>query len=381
MRLSRRIEAVEASRTVRFTALIERLRSGGRDIVNFAVGEPEFPTPDAIVAATQAALARGETRYGPVAGMARLRSAVAESFAGWGPENILIANGSKQILYGLFQVLLDPGDEVILPNPHWVSFSQQIRLAGACPVMVDTHRHQLDRRAIAAAVTPRTRAILVNSPNNPTGAVYPPQDLAWIADLARERDLWIIADEAYAFFVYDNLDHHSLFAYEAIRDRLIVVRSFSKSFSMTGFRVGYGAGPEPLIRALGKLQSHLTGNVCTFAQHGALAAMDLDPTVVQKWRGELAEKRDIAHEYAARLFTCVRPQGAFYLFPDISARLQKGETAEDFAAALLEKTGVAVVPGEAFGAQNHIRISYAVPKETLVEGFERMEKALLEAEG
>jgi len=376
MRLSRRIEDIEVSRTVRFTTLIERLRGEGRDIINLAVGEPEFPTPPEIVAATQAALARGETRYGPVAGMDRLRSALAETFDGWGPGNILIANGSKQILYGLFQVLLDPGDEVILPTPHWVSFSQQIHLAGACPVMVDTRRHQLDRRALAAAVTPRTRAILVNSPNNPTGAVYPPQDLAWIADLAHRQDLWIIADEAYAFFVYDDLDHQSLFAHEAIRDRLVVVRSFSKSFSMTGFRVGYGAGPEPLIRALGKLQSHLTGNVCTFAQHGALAALDLDPAIVQKWRLELAGKRAIAHGYAERLFTCVRPQGAFYLFPDISARLRNGQTAEDFAAALLEKTGVAVVPGEAFGAKNHIRISYAVPEETLVAGFERMEGAL-----
>ncbi len=376
MRLSRRIESVETSRTVRFTSLIERLRGEGRDIIDFAVGEPEYDTPDEIVAATRAALANGQTRYGPVAGVGTLRSALARSFDGYGPGNIIVANGSKQILYTLFQVLLNPGDEVIVPNPHWVSFSQQIRLAGARAVMVDTAGHQLDCPAIAAAVTPNTRAILVNSPNNPTGALYPPADLARIAGLARDHDLWIIADEAYEFFVYDGRDNQSLFSFAEIRDRLVVVRSFSKSFSMTGFRVGYAAGPAHLIDALAKLQSHLTGNVCTFAQYGALAALDLSTRVAGKWRDQLAGKRDIAYGYATRLFDCVRPQGAFYLFPDVSARLEKGQSAEEFAAFLLEKTGVAVVPGEAFGAEGHIRICYAVPEETLVEGFEKMTRVL-----
>ncbi len=376
MTLSSRIEAVETSRTVRFTSLIEKLRAEGRRILNFAVGEPEYATPAPIVAATRAAMEDGNTRYGPVAGLAGLRSALGASFDGWGPENIIITNGSKQLLYSVFQVLLDPGDEVILPNPHWVSFSQQIRLAGGRPVLVDTLRHQLDRQAIAAAVSPATRAILVNSPNNPTGAVYPPPDLAWIARLACDRGLWVIADEAYEYFVYDGLEHRSLFVHEALRSRLVVVRSFSKSYSMTGFRVGFGAGPEGLIRALAKLQSHLTGNVCTFAQYGAMAALDLDPSVIQDWRRDLDIKREIAFDSASRLFDCIRPQGAFYLFPDISSRLQRGETAEDFAAYLLNEAGVAVVPGEAFGADRHIRISYAVPEATLVEGLERMAACL-----
>ncbi|WP_373499685.1 pyridoxal phosphate-dependent aminotransferase [Desulfococcus sp.] len=376
MRLSRRIASVETSRTVRFTSLIEQLRAEGCEIINLAVGEPEFATPRKIVEATKAALEHGQTRYGPVAGTAALRSALAGAFEGCGPDNILIANGSKQVLYAVFQVLLDPGDEVILPNPHWVSFSQQIRLAGGIPVAVASPGHQMDCRAIAAAVTPKTRAILVNSPNNPTGAVYPASDLARIARLACDRDLWIIADEAYEGFVYDGLDSPSLFSFKEVRDRLVVVRSFSKTFSMTGFRIGYGAGPEPLIAALAKLQSHLTGNACTFAQYGALAALDLYPAVVETWRDQLEEKRDIAYGYASKLFDCMRPQGAFYLFPDVSARLEAGQSAEDFAAFLLEKTGVAVVPGEAFGAGGHIRISYAVPKEMLVEGFERMVRVL-----
>lgn len=376
MKLSSRIASAEASRTVRFTTLIEQLRAEGREIINLAVGEPEFATPKEIVAAARLALENGHTRYGPVAGLGALRSALAGSFEGYGPGNILIANGSKQILYGLFQVLLDPGDEVILPTPHWVSFSEQIRLAGGVPVTVASPGHQLDCEAISEAVTPGTRAILVNSPNNPTGAVYPAPDLARIASLACRRDLWVIADEAYEGFVYDGLDSPSLFSFPEVRDRLVVVRSFSKRFSMTGFRIGYGAGPEPVIAALAKLQSHLTGNACTFAQYGALAALDIGPEVLEEWRARLQEKRDIAYDYASRLFTCIRPRGAFYLFPDVSAHLENGRTAEELAAFLLEKTGVAVVPGEAFGAGGHIRISYAVPKEMLVEGFERMVRVL-----
>lgn len=376
MKLSSRIASAEASRTVRFTTLIEQLRAEGREIINLAVGEPEFATPKEIVAAARLALENGHTRYGPVAGLGALRSALAGSFEGYGPGNILIANGSKQILYGLFQVLLDPGDEVILPTPHWVSFSEQIRLAGGVPVTVASPGHQLDCEAISEAVTPGTRAILVNSPNNPTGAVYPAPDLARIASLACRRDLWVIADEAYEGFVYDGIDSPSLFSIPEVRDRLVVVRSFSKRFSMTGFRIGYGAGPAPVMAALAKLQSHLTGNACTFAQYGALAALDIGPEVLEEWRARLQEKRDIAYDYASRLFTCIRPRGAFYLFPDVSAHLENGRTAEELAAFLLEKTGVAVVPGEAFGAGGHIRISYAVPKEMLVEGFERMVRVL-----
>lgn len=378
MKLSSRIASAEASRTVRFTTLIEQLRAEGREIINLAVGEPEFATPKEIVAAARLALENGHTRYGPVAGLGALRSALAASFEGYGPENILIANGSKQVLYGLFQVLLDPGDEVILPTPHWVSFSEQIRLAGGVPVTIASPGHQLDCEGIAQAVTPRTRAILVNSPNNPTGAVYPAADLDRIARLACRRDLWVIADEAYEGFVYDGIDSPSLFSIPEVRDRLVVVRSFSKRFSMTGFRIGYGAGPAPVMAALAKLQSHLTGNACTFAQYGALAALDIGPEVLEGWRARLQEKRDLAYGYAARLFTCIRPRGAFYLFPDISAHLENSQTAEGFAAVLLEKTGVAVVPGEAFGASGHIRISYAVPKEKLVEGFERMVRVFRE---
>ncbi|GBC61425.1 pyridoxal phosphate-dependent aminotransferase [Desulfonema ishimotonii] len=199
MKLSRRIRQIETSRTVRFTALIEHLRREGREIINFAVGEPEFDTPPAIIRAVKAALDTGATKYGQVSGIPALRDRLALGFDGYDAENILVANGSKQCLYALFQVICDPGDEVIIPSPYWVSFSQQVRLAGGTPVMVSTRNHQLDCDAIAEAITPETVAILVNSPNNPTGAVYPRTDLEFIARLARQHDLCLISDEAYEF--------------------------------------------------------------------------------------------------------------------------------------------------------------------------------------
>ena len=287
-----------------------------------------------------------------------------------------MSNGSKQCLYTLFQVLCDPGDQVIIPRPYWVSFSEQVRLAGAEPVFADTRSHQLDCTAIEKAVTSRTRVVLINNPNNPTGAVYPRRDMERVAEIVRQNDLFLVSDEAYAFFVYDDRACHSPMAIESMRDRCAVVRSFSKSYSMTGFRVGYVAAPVVVIQALSKLQSHLTGNVCTFAQEGALAALDLEASVVEHMRADLQHKRDVAFQYARELFTCVRPQGAFYLFPDVSGHLDGKRTAEDLAERLLKEAGVAVVPGEAFGMQHHIRVSYALPEKELIAGFERMAEVL-----
>lgn len=376
MRLAERITGTQASKTTQFTVLMQRLKQEGRDIISFAVGEPEYPTPPAVIAATCRALQEGETRYGPVQGNAALKSRLAASFEGCDGGNILVSNGSKQCLYSIFQVLCGAGDQVIIPRPYWVSFSEQVRLAGAVPVFVDTRAHQLDMEAIAAAVTDRTRIILINNPNNPTGAVYPEKDVERVAELALQNDLCILSDEAYDAFTYDGRTCTSPYEIEAIRERCVVVRSFSKACCMTGFRVGYVAAPAAVIQALSTLQSHLTGNVCSFAQAGALAALDLPASFAENMRADLARKRNIAYGYASKLFSCVKPQGAFYLFPDVSAHLKGGRTAEDLAALLLEKAGVAVIPGEAFGVQNHIRISYALPEQQLVEGFERIAEAL-----
>ncbi|UCD78216.1 MAG: aminotransferase class I/II-fold pyridoxal phosphate-dependent enzyme, partial [Desulfobacterales bacterium] len=276
MKLSHRINQIEESGTVQFTLLLQQLRKQGREVIDLAVGEPPFDTPSNVIEATKKALDEGRTKYGPVAGLQELKSGLAQQFDGYDEKNIIIANGSKQCLYSIFQVICDPGDEVIIPRPYWVSFPQQVKLAGGRPIFVDTHNHQLDCEKIEAAVSSRSRAILVNSPNNPTGAVYPAKDLSEIARIAAKHKLFIISDEAYNFYVYDGLKAGGLFEIEDIRPQLIVTRSFSKGFNMTGFRLGYLAASRDIIDAINRLQSHLTGNVCTFVQYGALAALEMN---------------------------------------------------------------------------------------------------------
>lgn len=376
MRLADRISEAAASGTVQFTSLIHQLRKEGRQIINFAVGEPFFETPAAVVEATRKALEEGRTRYGDVKGLSALCRAVAAQYPGCSDSRVVICNGSKQALYNTFQVMLNPGEEVIVPRPYWVSFVEQIKLAGGRPVPVDTRNFQLDLDRIEAAVNERTRAILVNSPNNPTGAVYPADALQEVARIAAANDLFIVSDEAYDHFVYDGGRHAGFYGIEEAHDRLVLSGSFSKRFSMTGFRVGYVLGPEAFIRAITKLQGHATGNVCTFAQYGALAAMNISEDFLESRRREMESKRDMAFALAEEKFDCIKPQGAFYLFPDVSSHLKALENTQQFAARLLRDAGVAVVPGTAFGLEGHVRISYAVPEESLLEGFKRIVEAL-----
>ncbi|MGD8701037.1 MAG: pyridoxal phosphate-dependent aminotransferase [Desulfosarcina sp.] len=376
MKLSKRIQRIEASKTARFIPLLDAFKRQGRKVISLAIGEPAVETPLAVVEATMQALDRQQTRYGDIAGLAGLREGLAERFDGCKPDNIVIFNGSKQALYTIFQVICDPGDQVIIPVPYWVSFAEQVKLAGGEPVFVPTRDHHLDLDAIEAAVSPKTRAVLINSPNNPTGAVYPVQDLKAIARLAEKHNLLLVSDEAYAFFVYDQLPCFSLYDLASVRERLIVTRSFSKHFAMTGFRVGYTIAPPAISDALVRLHSHLTGNVCTFAQHGALAALEMDDVQLIQRRTDLQRRRDLAFDQASELFDCIRPQGAFYLFPNISAHLRHDERSGAFAARILEAAGVAVVPGEDFGMDDHVRICFAVPQDQLLEAFQRIREAL-----
>lgn len=371
-----RLQAVDESKTTRIFGLAQQLRRQGKDMINLSVGEPDFETPAPIIDATCRALSAQATRYGPVAGLETLRSDLATAFDGYGPENILITNGAKQALYCLFQVLCNPEDEVILSRPCWVSFTEQIKLAGGRPVLVDTVDHQLDPEAIEQAVTERTRILLINTPNNPSGAVYSADALAAAARIARRHNLYLIADEAYQAFVFDDRRCKPLFDLCGDRRRLITVRSFSKTYAMTGFRIGYVAGPEGVVRGLLKVQSHLSGNVCTFAQHGAIAALKMDQGLVQQRCAILQQRRDLAYALAQDMFGCVKPQGAFYLFPNVDQYLRRHETSEALAMRLLQKAGVAVVPGEAFHQPGHLRISFGVSEADLYAGFERIKDAL-----
>lgn len=371
-----RVEAISESKTTRVFTLAQQLRRQGKDIVSLAVGEPDFETPKAVIRATRQALDAQATRYGPVPGIDELRILLSQGFGEYGPENILITNGAKQALYTLFQILCNPGDEVILPVPCWVSFTEQIKMAGGCPVPVNTVDHQIDPQAIEDAITDRTRAILINTPNNPTGAVYTKACLAQVAAIAEKHDILLISDEAYHVFTFDDRPHVGLIDVAAHPDRVITVRSFSKHYNMTGFRLGYVAAHPSIIKAMAKLQSHISGNVCTFAQYGALAAMQMDQSVVEQHRLTLERRRDMAYDLARCLFDCVKPQGAFYLFPSVTRHLKKNETSEDLAMRLLDNAGVAVVPGEAFGGAGHIRLSFGCNETDLRKAFERIKKEL-----
>ncbi|MCJ8500489.1 pyridoxal phosphate-dependent aminotransferase [Desulfatitalea alkaliphila] len=376
---AQRIAQVSESHTTRIFTRAQQMRARGRDIISLAVGEPDFDTPAPILHATARALADGRTRYGPVAGEPGLRERLAAGFEGFSADRILVTNGAKQALFSLFQVLCDSGDEVILPRPCWVSFTEQIQLAGARPVLVDTDAgFQLDPDRIAKAVTPRTRAILINSPNNPTGAVYGADALAAVAAIAAEQRVWLIADEAYHVFTYGDRPHVPVLGLSPAPDGVITVRSFSKQFNMTGFRIGYVAAAPSVIQALTRLQSHTTGNVCTFAQYGALAALEMDPALIDRRRVALRRRRDLALGLARALFTCAGAQGAFYIFADVSAHLRAGQSSADLALRLLDAAGVAVVPGEAFHGPGHIRISYGCDSATLGRAFARIKEGIKE---
>jgi aspartate aminotransferase len=374
--LAQRVRGVGESKTIGVFSLARELRRQGRQIFSLAVGEPAFDTPQAVIDATRRALTEQQTRYSAVAGLETLRERLAESFEGYGAENILVANGAKQALFSIFQVLCDPADEVIVPQPCWVSFCEQIKLAGGRPVPVATIDHQLDPAAIEKAVNRRTKAILVNTPNNPTGAVYPRERLAEVAEIAASHGLYLISDEAYHLFTYDGLPHVPMREVAADRDRVITVRSFSKHYNMTGFRLGYVAAHEAVIAALTRLQSHLSGNVCTFAQYGGLGALQMDQGIVEERRRELERRRDLAYELTRELFECVKPQGAFYLFADARAHLGAGESSEDLAMRLLDRAGVAVVPGEAFGGPGHIRIAFGAAETEMRAAFDKIKEVL-----
>jgi aspartate aminotransferase len=376
MKLAARINRLEASETVAFTERIQALRREGREIIDLAVGEPGIPPGPVALEATREALALGRTRYDAVAGLFPLRQDLARQLPGCGPEQVVVSNGAKQALFQVFQALLDPGDEVVIPKPSWVSFSRQVELAGGRPVFVPTRDHRPDLEAMAQAVTPRTRALLVNSPNNPTGAVYTRDEVEGVVALCRARDLMLISDEAYAGFVYDGRKMVSPFEWPQVREQLVVVRSFSKRYGMSGFRVGWAAAPPALAEALVRLQGHLTGNVCTFSQYGALAALAAGEPPQEELQVTFQARRDLAMEALDGRLSCILPHGAFYLFPEVRAHAARFGSSAGLARHWLETAGVAVVPGEAFGGPGHVRISFGGLEADLREGLARIRRLL-----
>ncbi|KGF72537.1 aspartate aminotransferase [Neosynechococcus sphagnicola sy1] len=379
MKLAARVSQVTPSLTLAIAAKAKAMQADGLDVCSFSTGEPDFETPTHIKAAAIKALEAGKTRYGPAAGEPRLRSAIAQSLQADGlcyaAENVIVTNGGKHSLFNLMMALLDPGDEVIIPAPYWLSYPEMVRLAAGVPVIVPTDAasgYKITPSQLQQAITPRTRLFVLNSPSNPTGMVYTAAEIQAIADVIVAANVWVVSDEIYGKITYEPAQHVSIGSLgPKIFERTLISSGFAKAYSMTGWRVGYLAGPVELIKAASTIQGHSTSNVCTFAQYGAIAALEGSQECVEQMRLAFAERRIVILDLLRQIpgLTCGQPEGAFYLFVNIR---QTGLTSLQFCDALLETHQVATIPGIAFGADDHIRLSYATDMTTIERGMERL---------
>ncbi len=381
MKLASRIGQVNPSLTLAITAKANAMRADGIDVCSFSAGEPDFPTPEHIRLAAQQALDEGKTRYGPAAGEPRLRAAIAkklqtENNLPYTSDQIAVTNGGKQSLFNLMLALLDPGDEVVIPVPYWLSYPEMVTLAGGVSVFVQTTAatgYKITPEQLQQAITPKTKLFILNSPSNPTGMVYTPDEIRALAEVVVAADILVVSDEIYEKLVYEDTKHLSIGATspEAFQ-RTIVSSGFAKAYAMTGWRVGYLAAPLDVLKATTTVQGHSTSNVCTFAQWGAIAALEGPQDCIETMRQAYADRRAVMYDLICTIpkFTCVKPDGAFYVYVDIH---KTGLSSLQFCDALLDSQQVAVIPGIAFGADNHIRLSYATDLATIRKGLERLE--------
>jgi aspartate aminotransferase len=387
-----RLAALEPSATLAMAARAAALAAAGKDVIDLSVGEPDFPTPEHVCRAAEAAIRAGRTKYTPAAGIPALREAVAaDATRRTGlpvrAAQVVVSNGAKHALHNVFTALLDPGDEVVVPTPYWVSYAELIKLTGARPVLVETRiedNFKLSPEALRAALTPRTRMLLLCSPSNPTGVAYTPEELGRLADVAIAADLAVVADEIYDQLLFDGRQAVSFPTLRpGLADRTVVVAGVSKTYSMTGWRIGWTISPEPLAKAMGSLQSQETSNPSSISQYAALEALTGPQECVGAMCAEFQKRRDLV---AARLrdMPGVRlPEigGAFYAFFDIRAPLARTasrgiSTSVQWCEALLDQELVALVAGSAFGAEGHVRMSFAASEDKLQAGLDRIERFL-----
>ena len=393
MRLAERAIGISPSPTLSIDSKAKKMMAEGLDVINFGVGEPDFDTPDNIKQAAIEAIKKGMTKYTPVPGTDRLREAIAKKLKednelDYQPSQIVVSAGAKHSLYNAFQVLCQAGDEVILPAPYWVSHLEQIKLAGASPVIVPTRAQEgfkLTPGDLEAAITGKTRLIVINSPSNPTGAVYTRSELKALGEILESRNITIIADEIYEKLIYDGLEHVSIASLSpGLKELTVVINGLSKSHAMTGWRIGYAAAPAPVAKAMADLQSHSTSNPNSIARAASVEALKGTREPMYEMVREFNRRRDYMLERVNAVpgLSCFKPGGAFYLFPDMSAYIgklyngKKIEGASVLAAVLLEEARVALVPGVAFGDDHCFRLSYATSIEKITEGMNRIEKLL-----
>ncbi len=385
MTFARRMSRVTASPTLKVSAEADRLRRQGVDVVDLGAGEPDFGTPEHVKDAAHAAITANFTKYTPSAGVLELREAVGQRYlADYGvqikPEEVIITAGGKQALFNTAMALFDQGDEVITHGPFWPSIGDQIKLADATPVVVQTHMEDgfaIKASAIIDAITPRTKAIIVNSPCNPTGALISEAEMAAIADAAAARGIWVIADLTYERLIYDPVAHNLVkVLFDRMRDRTVICSAASKAYAMTGWRCGWAIAPKDVVTQFNVIQGHSTSNINSITQKAAIAALTGPQDGVTTMLNEYRKRRDAVHGWltADPRFVCVKPSGAFYLFPYVADLLSPTgiRTTGELAEAMLREVAVAVTPGEGFDAPGFFRLSYATSIERLREGVDRM---------
>jgi aspartate aminotransferase len=393
VQLAERVNRISVSATLAVLTEAERYKARGIDVVDFGPGEPDFPTPEHIKRAAIRAIEQNFTKYTATAGIAPLREAVcawhaAQFGSAYAPGECIVSVGGKHAIFNAINALIEPGDEVLIPVPYWVSFPDIVKYAGGRPVFVPTEAADgfcLRAAQVEGLLGPRTRVLIVNSPNNPTGAVVPPEEFARLYEVCQRRGVWLLSDECYSHFTYGSTRPYSVAGIAGSKPHLIVVGSLSKTFSMTGWRVGYALAPQPLVDAMLKLQSQSTSNPTSISQYAALEALKGPMDSVATMLAEYARRRARILEGLRAIpgVTCTAPDGAFYVFPNVTARLGNGSGAQDTAALarlLLEREHLAVVPGEAFGAPGFLRFSYATSIERIEEGLRRFERFFASAE-
>jgi aspartate aminotransferase len=397
VRLTDRINRIQISPTAAVIAEADKLKSRGVDVADFGPGEPDFPTPDHIKKAAIKAIEENRSKYTSTAGIMPLREAICawhkrELGSAFEPKECVVSVGGKHSIFNVMSVLIQQGDEVIIPAPYWVSFPDIVKYAGGTPVFVATtpeNGFSVTAAAVEKAITPKTRLLIVNSPSNPTGGVVPPDEYERILAVCKKHEVWVMGDECYSHFTYDPHKPFSIASAAGCRDNVIIIGSVSKTFAMTGWRIGYTLGPEALIQALIKLQSQSTSNPTSIAQYAALEAMRGPMDSVPVMLAEYARRRKRMVEGLRGIpgVTCEWPGGAFYAFPNISAHLASApgrpalaKSCTEISKLLLEKVQVALVPGEAFGAPGYLRLSYATSIERIEEGLRRLERFFTRAE-
>ncbi|MFF2856237.1 pyridoxal phosphate-dependent aminotransferase [Peribacillus sp. NPDC058002] len=385
MKLAKRVQSLTPSTTLAITAKAKELKAQGLDIIGLGAGEPDYNTPKHIIDAALLSMNEGQTKYTPSAGLPKLKEAIAAKLKRdqgleYKPSEIVVGSGAKHALYTLFQAILDEEDEVIVPIPYWVSYPEQIKLADGKPVYVvgtEENQYKITKEQLEQAITEKTKAVIINSPSNPTGMLYSREELAAIGEVCLAHDILIVSDEIYEKLVYGNAKHTSIAEISPeLKKQTIIINGVSKSHSMTGWRIGYAVGDESIIKAMTNLASHSTSNPTTTAQYGAIAAYEGTQEPVEEMRQSFEGRLNTIYDKLVEIpgISCIKPQGAFYLFPNVkrAVELTGYSNVEEFTTALLEEAQVAVIPGSGFGAPDNIRLSYATSLELLEAAVERI---------